>query len=75
MEYVKTFVLLAIFIILAVGNVINIVRHHKENKEAKKAKKEERKRKGLKFWQRDKTEKEAPPRVIREYDEDPDESE
>lgn len=34
MDMVKTFVLLAIFLILAVGNIANIIRHHKEKKQA-----------------------------------------
>jgi len=34
MDMVKTFVLLAIFLVLAVGNINNIIRHHKEKKQA-----------------------------------------
>jgi len=33
-DYVKTFVLLAIFLVLAVGNISNIIRHHREKKQA-----------------------------------------
>ena len=33
-DYIKTFVLLAVFIVLSVGCIANIIRHHKEKKQA-----------------------------------------
>ncbi len=42
MEYLKTFVILAVFLILSVACVLNIIRHRKEDKEAKAEKKRRR---------------------------------
>ena len=42
MDYVKTFVFLAIFIILSVGCILNMIRHHKEEKAAKEEKRRKR---------------------------------
>ena len=62
MEYVKTFVLLAIFLLMAVTTVISNFRHHKEKKQLKKEgklqKKPSRLRK-LMFWKKNKQQKNA----------------
>lgn len=42
MEYVRTFVILAIFITLSVACVFNMIRHHKEEKQAKEEKRRKR---------------------------------
>ena len=51
MEYVKTFLVLAVFLFLAFGTIVSNIRHYKENegerkrkRAKKKAKREERKR-------------------------------
>ncbi len=82
MEYVKTFALLIVFIILSVGCVLNIIRHWKENKETraetKKAKKQEKQEKKLRRRARlmgiklDDN-KPEPKKIVREYDLDPNE--
>ena len=60
MEYVKTVVLLAISLLMAVTTVISNVRHHKEKKQLKKEgklqKKPSRLRK-LMFWKKNKPQK------------------
>ena len=84
MEYIKTFVLLAVFVILSVACVRNIIRHSIEQKDAKKAAKEKKKKaKEEKRFKRKmrlmgvKIEDPEPekPEVIREYDLNPDEAE
>ena len=42
MEKVRTFIILAIFILLSVGCIMNMIRHHKEEKAAKEEKKRKR---------------------------------
>lgn len=44
MEKLRTFVILAIFIILSAGCIYNMIRHHKEEKAAKEAEKLAKKR-------------------------------
>ena len=45
MEYIKTFALLAVFIFLAFGTIVNNIRHYKENEGERKRKKAEKKEK------------------------------
>ncbi len=42
METVRNFIILAIFIVLSIGCIMNMVRHHKEEKAAKEEKKRKR---------------------------------
>ena len=57
MDMIKTFVLLAIFLILAAGNIANIIRHHKEKKQAIAEGKIEKKKKRSFFSKKKKGER------------------
>ena len=80
MEYVKTFIVLVVFLFLSFGCIANIIIHRDERKAArKKAKEEKKKAKEERKWKRRarlmgiNVEPEKPT-VVREYDLDEDEA-
>ena len=91
LEYIKTFALLAVFIFLSIGCIVNIIRGRDERKENRRKAKEEKKRlkeakKQAKLDKKIKmrtkmmgvellSETEEKEDVVREYDLDPEEAE
>ena len=43
-DYIKTFVLVVIFLFLAFFNILNVIRHYKENADERQKKKEEKRK-------------------------------